>query len=249
MKKAISILLAIATIAFATSAMAATATTSTSYNANSALPLSTSSMPTFRVGQTITITANSLDTNDGTLTVISYKDGATLEDAYVQYINQYDISSSSQTITYTIRDKETGVYHLELNDGTGKVVFYYTIGKVETALKTAGNDASNPDAYFAQPFNGKWSVGFIGKIAISYYDGGEIGDLGVKPGFSFTDSGTGKTSAVKRTTAITNSTGSGDPERSAVYELDGEATYLYGVTVYNITAGSQDDIRATITTE
>lgn len=245
MKKAISILLAVATLAFSTSALAdkgATVNTSRNKSANAALPIEPSSMPCFRVGDTITITATGLaDVDD--LTVISYKDAVspTLSDSTIQYINQYNLDATTKLIRYKIRNIETGIYHLDIIDDAGKVSFYYTIGKVDADIlpNPSRNPGDNVQAYEAyQPDGDKWSVGFVAKISIDYYDGGNISDLAILPGIRLSDTTDSKLSQMAA--AITS---------SDAYEVGGEATYLYGVTVYNVTNGAQDDITAEAVTE
>ena len=235
MKKAISILVAAAALAFATSAMAAVGgTTTTSRNSNSTFPTSAASMPSFRVGDTLTIEATDLASGNE-LTVISYKDGAAEKnDSTVQYINQYTLSDTSKSFDFVIRDEATGVYHLQLNDNANPVDFYYTIGKVTAELVTQANDASNSDAYYAKEYDGTWSVGFVGKITV---DGGVPSDFAVNPGFHMTEG------AKEQTYHLNSAPADGD------YEVNGTSTYLYGFTMYKITAGHQGLIEADAVSE
>lgn len=234
MKKAISILVAAAALAFATSAMAAVGgTTTTSRNSNSTFPTSAASMPSFRVGDTLTITATDLASGNE-LTVLSYKDGAEKSDSTIQYIEQYTLDNTTKSISFTIRDKATGLYHLQLNDGENPVDFYYTIGKVTAELVTQTNDASNSDAYYAKEYDGTWSVGFVGKITV---DGGVPSDFAVNPGFHMTEG------ANEQTYHLNSAPADGD------YEVNGTSTYLYGFTMYKITSGHQGLIEADAVSE
>lgn len=245
MKKIISILLAVATLVFSTNVLADKgATVDDSRNSETTLPIEKSNMPCFRGGDTITISATGL-VNGDELTVISYKVDETPADRTVQYVNQYVLSGDSQAITYKIRNIEPGVYCLDITDTDGTVPFYYTIG-VTAEIVPNTNGANNDFAYIAYQPGGAgtpWHIGFVAKIKI-YCDGGAIPDEeDIIPGISISN---GTKSVIRqKAEAITLSNGAYEGD----YEFEGEATYMYGVTVYNVTDGSEGTLTAEALTE
>lgn len=267
MRKAISLFLAASVLCLATSAMAVP---SQSGDVSGTLNLSNgststgtrngvtgfgnaenaASMPCFRPGDVIIFTIGNLTAGEE-LTLITYKNGETPSDSTVQYINQYTVSGTTQAVNYTIRDLTSGIYMLELNGGTsGKKTFYYKVG--DASVQVLDNDAMDGrnhgtfksgegDPYIIkQAGNGKWSVGFIGKVIV---ESGDItlGDIGANPGFSITNGSKTKKygygfNGQKAVSAL---------DATTKYEISGSYSLIYGLTMYNVTDGSQSSIKAT----
>lgn len=251
MKKAISLFLALSVLCFATSAMAATNRINTVGNAprNSVTEFgseyNSASMPGFRPGDTLSFNLNAL-TVSNELTVISYKYNETLSDSTVQYINQYTVDSASKIIPYTIRDLDSGVYVLKFNDDAEEVAtFYYKVGTATVELVQSQNSTVSAGtlgtAYRKQKIGNTWSIGFIGKVTIDS-NKVNLADIGATPGFTV-DMGNGK--STKSYFGQSGNKTVADLDRTAL-EISGSYSFIYGVTVYNVTDGQQDNIKASV---
>ena len=260
MRKAVSLFLAAAVLCLSTSAMAsptAGSITSTVRNGDTSMPSSassTSTMPCFRPGDTITFNVSSL-TSGEQLTVISYKEGSSASDSTVQYINQYTVSGD-QTVSYTIRSQASGVYKLVFNGSVnGTANFYYKVGNATMKIINGNgngggsyvvNGPGSPYRIYQDPVSDNYSVGFIGKVTI---DSGDISlmDIDANPGFEITESG-GKThkynfgSGVNSGKTVANL----NDLRGSGIEVSGSYSFIYGLTLYNIT-GSTSTSRFTAT--
>lgn len=239
MKKVISILLAIATMAFATSAMAATdgdVAVSGARNAKTTFvsnPASVSNMPCFRSstkyykqvgttpnqteqtagGDTININVSNL-TSGRELTVITYKaDAGTMDESTVQYINEYT-TGASQTITYKVKDLDPGIYKLEINENGNKLSnFYYKIGSVEGSIIPGGVDGA-PFAYTLEDQgDGTYSVGFVGKVTVDAGTDIRIDEIAPNAGFAIKIGGRSKQYFGF---GVTNAAGLGDNDNSGL---------------------------------
>lgn len=137
MKKAISIMLAVATLAFATSALADTTSTGNVENKTAnktfaASPEDTDSMPCFEQGDTVEFTISGAKEGDD-ITLLSFKNGEEVEDTTVQYIDQYVATGSTQDVIYTIRDLADGVYNLKIKVEDNELyTVYYMVGDVSS---------------------------------------------------------------------------------------------------------------------
>jgi hypothetical protein len=250
MRKIISAFLAIGMITLAASAASAASVESVTGGRSSntgviASPSTTSTMPCFRPGDTINFTVSSV-TSGNELTVISAKYNETLSDSTVQYINQYTLSSSSQPVTYTIRDQADGVYEVKINDSVNTVAtFYYKIGKPVVTIEDANDLDSEAivsgTPYIIRQFGSTYSIGFVGRITLS----GSVNnfqDVDAQPGFTVTDGSHTKTylldsDKVDDLDAYLTSKASG-------LELGGNWSIIYGMTMYDIPAANVGDITA-----
>lgn len=256
MRKAISLFLAASVLCLATSAMAAPTQSGVVSGMRNTTPTfgatSSDSMPSFRPGDTITFTIGSLTAGEE-LTLITYKNGASPSDSTVQYINQYTVSGTTQDVNYTIRDLTSGIYRLELNGGTnGTKTFYYKVGSADVYMLSGDGDGrgrlgtnnfvlngpGNP-YIIKQASDGKWSVGFIGKVTIDSVDI-SLSDIGAKPGFSISHGGTTKNYGFESGTTNSGKTIANlDLKKMSDMEISGSYSFLYGMTIYNITNGDQ----------
>lgn len=258
MKKAISLFLAVSALCFATSAMAVPTTNNLGGNVRNGvatLPTSNSNMPCFRNGDTISFTVGSV-TSGKELTLISYKDG---DASAVQYINQYTLSSASQAVSYTIPDTATtGTYVIKINDEGGTAAtFYYKVGNIKVELIQEDYSVV-VDPNYGDPYkivkitsgshSGTYSVAFIGKVTVT---GGGIGltELGATPGFDIKDTSTNKHSTSRfgtsgNPTVAAFEAGVSDSTRSGKREIGGNWSFVYGLTIYNVTDGSQGNVKA-----
>ncbi len=256
MKKVISLFLAVAVLSVATTAMAApTQSGSVSGNLRNGVTTfgatNSSSMPCFRTGDTITFTLGTLASGNE-LTVLTYKDGeaGSLSDSNVQYINQYTLDSTSKEISYTIRSQESGVYVLKANDSSGTVAtFYYKIGSAEVSLVTKPGGVETlvtgtpGDPYLIkQDSSGKYSVGFLAKVTFNG-TGADLEDIGAHPGFIVTNGTVTKNYGFGLGSNASSKTVAGLDATNL--EIAGNYSVLYGLTIYNVTAGDEDDMQAT----
>jgi hypothetical protein len=263
MKKAISLFLAVSALCFATSAMALPTTDDLDgdvRNGVDALPTSNSNMPCFRNGDTISFNVESV-TADTQLTLISYKSGETPGSSNVVYINQYDLEDTSQAVSYTIPDTTTtGTYVIKINDEGGTAAtFYYKVGNIKVELIQADYSVV-VDPNYGDPYkmvkitsgkhSGTYSVAFIGKVTVT---GGGIGltELGATPGFDIKDTSTNPNKhSTSRFGTSGNPTvaafeaGVSDSTRSGRREIGGDWSFVYGLTIYNVTDGSQGNVKA-----
>ncbi|MBR4720861.1 MAG: hypothetical protein IK057_03760 [Clostridia bacterium] len=200
MKKAISILLAVATMAIATSAMAATGTADLTsgkdaggvqYNRNSndfvGSQYDTTTMPCFRPGDTVKFDVTGATEGDD-VTLITYKlgQGNNLTTSTVQYVNQYDdIAGTTKNVAYKVRNLESGVYQLDIKVGENAIkTVYYKVGTVAATMIPANGNTS---AYIIKEnADGSYTAGFVGKVTIDIADT-TLADIGSNPGFSFTN--------------------------------------------------------------
>ena len=246
MKKLISAILAATSIVCTTSSLAATsdgALTSASRNAVSifeTVETSTSSMPGFRGGDTISFDVSGL-TNDNHLTVVSYKLGedAELSNANIQYVNQYKIDAVTKTIEYTVRDNtEEGIYKLSLsgNDESEIVNFYYKVGNPTVSLVVDDSTKYWNITEYPSGNTTKYAVGFVAKAVLGSGDV-TLADMGVSElGFTFTADG--KTVTQKLTPEQINAI----TDAQMYAETDGGVAFVYGVTIYGIP--SMDEVNA-----
>ena len=134
MKRTIAILLAVATLSFATSALAATGTSNVKKNGsnNGAFALSAtdeSSMPSYEPGDGISFIISGATDGDY-ITLLSSKCDEEERDATVQYIDEYDnVTGPTQEVEYVIRDLDEGVYDLRIRVGENELYrVYYKVG-------------------------------------------------------------------------------------------------------------------------
>ena len=256
MKKAISILLAVATMAFATSAMAATGTEDLDGNRNESVttfvanPASVSSMPCFRPGDTVEFTINGISSG-AEVTLVTYKYNQDLSNSTVQYINQYTATSSTQAVSYTVRDLgagSSGVYQVDIKAGSNALVsFYYKIGKVTASMVTGPSSVTSRNAYaYAIQENyvpggtyrqhRDWSVAFVGKVTIDSADI-TLADIGATPGFTIRNaSGVDKTYRFGE--GVNSSVTTIGTYLPADSEISGSYSFVYGMTIYGVSTGN-----------
>lgn len=243
MKKLISAVLVLASMAVSSTALAATSDgTLGSQSRNDVssfqtVVTGTDSMPGFRSGDVISFDVTNL-TSGNNLTVISYKcgDSVALGNDTIQYVNQYQVDESSKTIEYTVRENtEEGIYKVTLNgnDGSEVITFYYKVGNPSVSMMV--ND-STPYWNITEYENGgvkKFAVGFIAKAVIGSADV-SLADVGIKElGFNFTANGETVTQKLTKTQfdAI--------KEATKYAETEGGVSFVYGVTIYGMTSMEQ----------
>ena len=246
MKKLISAVLVLASMAVTSTALAATSDgTLGSQSRNDVssfqtVVTDTDSMPGFRSGDVISFDVTDLISGKN-LTVISYKlgDSVTLGNDTIQYVNQYQIDGSSKTIEYTVRENtEEGIYKLTLNgnDNSNVINFYYKVGNPSVSLMV--ND-STPYWNITEYENGgvkKFAVGFVAKAVIGSTDV-SLADVGIKElGFSFTANGKAVTQK------LTKEQFDAIEEAQKYAETDGGVAFVYGVTIYGMT--SMEEVNA-----
>lgn len=258
MRKVISLFLAVAVLCLSTSAMAApTAGTVSGMRKSTNNTLqdsasSTSSMPCFRPGDTISFSVGSVVSGEE-LTVISYKNGETPDDTTVQYINQYTLSSSSQSISYTIRNLDSGVYMLKFTGSTsGSATFYYKIGNATVQVLDNDDKDGNGKGTFVtgygdpyimkQANDNTWSIGFVGMVTVDSADV-TLSDLGATPGFQITNGPKTKSygfgqEGQKTVANLESVTG------NAKLEISGSYSFIYGLTLYDVPNGTQNSYTA-----
>ena len=267
MRKAISLFLAASVLCLATSAMAAPSVSSVTGDRNGVNSLPTSSsaaMSCFVPGGTINFDVSGV-TSERELTVISYKDGSegSLSDSNVQYINQYTLTDTltdtSKHISYTIRDLPYGRYVLKINDSSGTVAtFYYKVGDAEVVLLT-DELGGYVDGDYGTPYltgladDGTYSIGFLGRVTIGSSEI-SLADLGAHPGFLIKEgSGTAKRYGFGLDTRSSNGdtdAGSNNLAKTIAnldaMEITSDSSYsfIYGLTMYNVTSGRQNNITA-----
>lgn len=133
MKRTIAILLAVATMSFATSALAATGTNSLKKNGSDngtfAASADAVSMPTYAASDEISFVISGA-TNGDSITLLSSKNDAEESNDTIQYIDEYDnITGTTQDVTYVIRDLDEGVYDLKIKVGGNDLYeVYYKVG-------------------------------------------------------------------------------------------------------------------------
>ena len=133
MKRTIAILLAVATMSFATSALADTGTNSLKKNGSDngtfAVSADAVSMPTYAAGDEISFVISGA-TNGDSITLLSSKNDAEESNATIQYIDEYDnITGTTQNVAYVIRDLDEGVYDLKIKVGSNTLYeVYYKVG-------------------------------------------------------------------------------------------------------------------------
>lgn len=263
MRKAISLFLAASVLCLSTSAMAAAPTISgnvggsltngDSGTRNNVVAFGNAedaaNMPGFRPGDTIIFTVGSLTVGDE-VTLITYKNGDTPSNSTVQYINQYTAEAATQAIRYTIRSGLTqGIYKLEINGGGTVSNFYYKVGDATVlALHNADRDGNSHGTFssgYGNPYiikqaeNGTWSVGFVGKVTVG---SGEItlGDIGANPGFAIKEGETIK----KYGYGVDGNKAVSTLQETTQYEVSGSYSFIYGLTMYNVTDGHETSITA-----
>lgn len=258
MKKAISLFLAASVLCLTTSALAdigtgtVTRTGGDIYNGKTALQSdynNKSEMPAFRPGDTINFDVTGV-TSGKELTVISYKYGAEsdgLVDGEVQYINQYTLASASQPISYKIREQASGVYKIVFNDTVNTVAtFYYKVGNATARMLNKGGQTAGTPYLSLQDDNNTWSIGFLAKVNIDSADI-SLADIGAHPGFTVTETGgQTKTYAFGLGTNQTSKTVAGlqDTGFNETAEVSGGYSFIYGLTIYHVTATDEADIAA-----
>ena len=274
MRKAISILLAIAALSFGTSAFALNITNNslTGYEGSVANFAGDDdvAMPCFRPGDTVHFTVGALSA-ETELMVLTYKydynSATTLSDSTVQYINQYTATANTYNVDYVVRDLDAGVYKLELRalnaDGSYHNLqdFYYTVAKVTAESVTQATDPMNTSAWYVfDSSDGKYSIGYLGKVTLEAGNANDevsgnvtLTEAGAAPGFSIKDSDIGNSSAKSY------KFGSGDNQAVSAlmdpayeydkYELNGTYTYVYGVTMYDVPSAKVGKIIATPITD
>ncbi|MBR4723328.1 MAG: hypothetical protein IK072_01160, partial [Clostridia bacterium] len=253
MKKAISLFLAASVLCLTTSALAdietgtVTRTGGAIYNGKTTLQSdynNKSNMPAFRPGDTINFDVTGV-TSGKELTVISYKYGAEsdgLVDGEVQYINQYTLASASQPISYKIREQASGVYKIVFNDTVNTVAtFYYKVGNATAVMLNKGGQTAGTPYLSLQADDGTWSIGFLGKVTIDSADI-SLTDIGAHPGFTVTESG-GQTKTYAFGHGVNSSkTVAGLQNTTQIAEVSGSYSFIYGLTIYNVTADDEDEI-------
>ncbi|MBR4173096.1 MAG: hypothetical protein IKR46_01850 [Clostridia bacterium] len=255
MKKVISLLLAIATLSFATSAMAAVGTNNLSgYRNYSAVTLadtsSTATMPGFRPGDTVEFEVTGANVGDD-ITLVTYVLDEELTDATVQYINQYTADSNGKaTVTYKVREGlPSGIYQIDIKAGSQATkTVYYKIGDVAAKMIAESNINNSDQITGAQALNksagpvkienngGKYTIGFLGKVTVSSADV-SLAEIGAKPGFTITGNGKTKSYNFREGINATRTPGetlAQDAVAAADIEIDGEYSFVYAMTIYNI---------------
>lgn len=258
MKKLFSAFLAVSMLCVSCNAFAAGSISSVSGSRNGKDAVvsnysSKTSMPGFRTGDTITFNLSGLTTDEVVTLISAACDSsgaiADVSDDSVQYINQYDVSASSKTIEYRVRNLDAGIYALLMNDGSGTIAkFYYKVGDIDVKMVPADGTPyrvyafdtnRNPvDPVVTPDKVATYSIGFIAQASVDSADVA-FSDLGATPGFTITKGG--------------NSYSEGFSGASldaleifvANHEVAGSFTAVYGVTVYNIPDGQQTGWSAT----
>jgi len=238
MKKLISSALAVAAIVCATSSLAATSDgTLGSESRNDVTALQkvdteTSSMPGFRGGDVISFNVGNLISGNN-LTIISYKlnNEDSLNNATIQYINQYEIDEVTKNVEYVVRDNvEDGIYKLSLNgnDNSEVINFYYKVGNPEFSVVPGDGTSYKKIESYQSGGQTKYAVGFVAKAVLGSNDV-SFPDVGVSElGFTFTANGT------TITQKLTQEPFDAIAEAQKYIESDGGIAFVYGVTVYGI---------------
>lgn len=255
MKKVISLLLAIATLSFATSAMAAVSVSEPGGDVRNSGTVfagtsSTATMPGFRPGDTVTFTITGANVGDD-ITLVTYVLNNELTDSTVQYINQYTADSvGAATVTYKVRTGlPSGIYQIDIKVANQSVkTVYYKIGDVTAKMIAASNidgsdhitGARSVGEYVApvriENNGGKYTIGFLGKVTVSAANI-SLAELGAKPGFTITNGSKTKSYNFKEGNNSSKTPGSTLADDSAV-EIDGSYSFVYAMTIYNIASES-----------
>lgn len=220
MKKLISVLLAVSTLALSTSAFAAPAVSDRNPAATTLADNSTDTLPCFRNGDTVTFNLTGL--TGPQLTLISSKVGATAGNDTIQYINQYTVSGGAQSVTYKVRELTDGTYNILIKDGDAAVVdYFYTVANPSVALLKASADAT--DYVVAKNANNDQAF-----AAVASVEGANFTASGVTSvGFTLTD-------GTKNATSATLSAATLD---SIASEVNGKLNVVYGITVKGVANG------------
>lgn len=238
MKKLISSALAVAAIVCTTSSLAASSEgnlISGSRNDVAVLQsdeTATSSMPGFRGGDIVSFNVGDLISGNY-LTIISYKMGseADLNNATIQYINQYKVDDVTREVEYVVRDNaDDGIYKLSLNgNDEGEVInFYYKVGNPEVTIVPGDGTSYKKIEEYQNGGKTKYAVGFVAKAVIGSNDV-SFTDVGISElGFTFTANG--KTITQK----LTKEQFDAIAEAQKYIETDGGVAFVYGVTIYGI---------------
>lgn len=255
MKKVISLFLAVSVLCFATSALAAPAMGSAGgdlRNNVTAFPGDSSlGMPFYKQGDTISFNVSGV-TSGNRLTVISYKLGGEAEglvDSEVQYIEQVILGANNHNIEYVVRNQDSGIYAVRINDEEATAaVFYYAVGDVTaTMLKRETSDVLGTPYLKLQDDNGTWSIGFLGKVTIDSADI-TLANIGATPGFTVTESG-GETKSYAFGAGVNETAGKTvaglEATRFADAEVSGSYSFIYGLTIYHVTDGHEENFSAT----
>lgn len=204
-------------------------------------------MPCFRPGDKLTFEVNNL-TKDSQLTLISYKAGEeNPDDKTIQYIDQKEIKNDTDTISYIIRDNcLDGVYMISIKNGTDDLYkLYYKVGSVNTKLKTKSESVY----YFMKTDGENVSVGYVGTVTLPANC--TFADIGLKTvGFKFTEEEaelTTKWLSVENTTLDTL-LGAQNTANGKV-ETEGDTTFYFVETIYNVPNANVSGIKAEIVTE
>lgn len=242
MKRAISILLAVATMAFATSAMAATTVGTVTGSKNYTTFVTSNSsttMPCFNPGNTVTFTLTDTGLSAGDqITLITYKYAVspTYDNTTVQYINQYTATGTTQDVEYVVRDLAAGIYQLDIKAGDSDVkTVFYKIGTAVAAVipnADASKRPGNTTAYrVLQTGPSEYSIGFVGKVTIDSADINLL-EMGLKPGFEISNGS--KTNTYKFETGTNSLKTVSAAQESDGVEIGGSYSFVYGMTVYNV---------------
>lgn len=238
MKKLISSALAVAAIVCTTSSLAATSDgnlISESRNDVTVLQAdetATSSMPGFRGGDIVSFNVGDLISGNH-LTIISYKMGSEtdLNNATIQYINQYEIDEETREVEYIVRDNaDEGIYKLSLsgNDGSEAINFYYKVGNPEVVMIPGDGTSYKKIQEYQSGGKTKYAVGFVAKAVIGSNDV-SFTDVGITElGFTFTANGK------SITRKLTQEQFDAIAQAQKYTETDGGIAFVYGITIYGI---------------
>jgi len=239
MKRFISAALAVMSIVCTTSSLAATSDgvlgegSRNNITEFQTVETSTADMPGFRAGDIIQFDVDAL-TNENHLTVVSYKLGEddNLNNATIQYVNQYKIDSETKSIEYTVRENtEDGIYKISLNgnDESEIINFYYKVGTPSVSMVVEDNTKSYWNlSEYSVGGPARYAVGFVAKAVIGSNDV-SLSDVGISAlGFKFTVDG----ETVTQT--LTQEQFDAIAEANKYAETDGGIAFVYGVTVYGI---------------
>ncbi len=215
MKKLISVLLAVSTLALSTSVFAAPAVTDRNPAAETLAEASTDTLPCFRNGDTVTFDLAGL--TGAQLTLISSKVGQTADNSTIQYINQYTVAEGAATVTYKIRALTDGLYNILIKDGDAAVVdYFYTVANPTVAPAKATADGVD----YLVAWNEATQI--AGFAAFASVEGANFTESGVKSvGFTFNEKAVAETLSAEELDAM-------------IGEVSGKVNVVYGIQMTDV---------------
>lgn len=252
MKKFAIILCTVLSLSCASTAFAAVTDKTVSGQRNDKTELqerdtATTNMPCFRPGDNLKFDVSGLTTGSQ-LTLISYRaNEENPDDKTIQYIDQKEIKSATDTISYIIRDNcSDGVYMISIKNGSdGLYKLYYKVGSVNTELKTETEGVY----YFTETDGDDVSVGYVGTVTLPANC--TFADIGLKTvGFKFTEN---DEELATKWLSVENKTldellGDQNTANGKV-ETKGDTTFYFVETIYNVPSDNVSGIEAEIVTE